>query len=36
VHEAGDHLLVLGLVEEFAYQAGDALVFHQGAFKKIR
>jgi len=35
VHEAGDHLLVLGLVEEFAYHAGDALVFHQGAFKKI-
>ena len=36
IHEAGDHLLVLGLIEEFDAQPGDALVFHQGAFKKVK
>jgi flavin reductase (DIM6/NTAB) family NADH-FMN oxidoreductase RutF len=36
VHEAGDHILVLGQVEHYeADDSGDALAFYKGAFQRI-
>lgn len=34
-HEAGDHVLFLGKVEEFDQHAGDPLVFYQGTFRRL-
>jgi flavin reductase (DIM6/NTAB) family NADH-FMN oxidoreductase RutF len=36
VHEAGDHLLVVGLVEEFRAHGHPPLLFYRGAFEHLR
>jgi flavin reductase (DIM6/NTAB) family NADH-FMN oxidoreductase RutF len=36
VHEAGDHLLVVGLVEEFQAHGHPPLLFYRGAFEHLR
>jgi len=35
IHEAGDHILVLGHVEHYEASETDALVFYQGAFQRL-
>ena len=35
VHEAGDHLLVVGLVEEFQAHGHPPLLFYRGAFEQL-
>lgn len=35
LHEAGDHILVLGHVEHCEASETDALVFYQGAFQRL-
>src|SRR5579864_7010806 len=35
VHEAGDHLLVVGLVEEFQAHGHPPLLFYRGAFEEL-
>jgi flavin reductase (DIM6/NTAB) family NADH-FMN oxidoreductase RutF len=35
VHDAGDHVIVIGRVEDFETNPVDALVFYQGAFKGL-
>ncbi|MAB20486.1 flavin reductase family protein [Microbacterium sp. UBA3394] len=35
VHEAGDHVLVLGRVEHYETSESDALVFYQGQFQRV-
>jgi flavin reductase (DIM6/NTAB) family NADH-FMN oxidoreductase RutF len=34
-HDAGDHMLYLGKVEEYAYFGGAPLVFYQGRFANL-
>jgi flavin reductase (DIM6/NTAB) family NADH-FMN oxidoreductase RutF len=36
VHEAGDHVLVVGLVEEFQASEHPPLLFYRGAFEHLR
>jgi flavin reductase (DIM6/NTAB) family NADH-FMN oxidoreductase RutF len=36
VHEGGDHLLVVGLVEEFQARGHAPLLFYRGAFEHLR
>ncbi len=36
VHEAGDHLLVVGLVEEFQAGGAPPLLFYRGSFEHLR
>ncbi len=36
VHNAGDHVLVVGLVEEFQAQGHPPLLFYRGAFEHLR
>jgi flavin reductase (DIM6/NTAB) family NADH-FMN oxidoreductase RutF len=36
VHQAGDHLLVVGLVEEFQAHGHPPLIFYRGAFEHLR
>lgn len=36
VHEAGDHVLVVGLVEEFQAYGHPPLLFYRGAFEHLR
>jgi flavin reductase len=36
VHDAGDHLLVVGLVEEFQARGHAPLLFYRGAFEHLR
>jgi flavin reductase (DIM6/NTAB) family NADH-FMN oxidoreductase RutF len=35
VHEAGDHLLVVGLVEEYQAHGHPPLLFYRGAFEQL-
>jgi flavin reductase (DIM6/NTAB) family NADH-FMN oxidoreductase RutF len=35
VHEAGDHLLVVGLVEEFQAHGHPPLLFYRGSFEQL-
>jgi len=35
VHEAGDHLLVVGLVEEYQAHGHQPLLFYRGAFEQL-
>jgi flavin reductase (DIM6/NTAB) family NADH-FMN oxidoreductase RutF len=35
VHDAGDHLLVVGLVEEFQAHGHAPLLFYRGAFELL-
>jgi flavin reductase (DIM6/NTAB) family NADH-FMN oxidoreductase RutF len=36
VHDAGDHVLVVGLVEEFHAYGHEPLLFYRGAFEHLR
>jgi flavin reductase (DIM6/NTAB) family NADH-FMN oxidoreductase RutF len=36
VHDAGDHVLVVGLVEEFQAHGHPPLLFYRGAFEHLR
>jgi hypothetical protein len=36
VHGAGDHVLVVGLVEEFQAYGHPPLLFYRGAFEHLR
>jgi flavin reductase (DIM6/NTAB) family NADH-FMN oxidoreductase RutF len=36
VHDAGDHVLAVGLVEEFQAQGHPPLLFYRGAFEHLR
>jgi flavin reductase (DIM6/NTAB) family NADH-FMN oxidoreductase RutF len=36
VHDAGDHVLVVGLVEEFQAYGHEPLLFYRGAFEHLR
>ncbi len=35
LHDAGDHVIVLGEVERFALRSGDALAFYGGQFVRL-
>jgi len=35
VHDAGDHVLIIGHVEQFETQPVEALIFYKGAFQRL-
>ena len=34
-HDAGDHYIMIGRVEDYTHAAGSPLVFHTGAYRKL-